>query len=78
MEMAIDRKGHENELSPAAEGNNGRRPVRDGPAFNMRRPAFNPRRAGPGGGAPGESWRRMSPAGRGGGVISWRVVGAGA
>jgi hypothetical protein len=30
MEMAIDRKGHENELSLATEGNNGRRPIRDG------------------------------------------------
>jgi hypothetical protein len=30
MEMVIDRKGHENELSPATEGNNGRRPIRDG------------------------------------------------
>jgi hypothetical protein len=42
MEMAIDRKGHENELSLATEGNNGRRPICDGPAFNLRRPAFNP------------------------------------
>jgi hypothetical protein len=36
MEMAIDRKGHENELSPSVEGNNDRRPVRDGTTFSLR------------------------------------------